>query len=37
MHRTHETRYEAGFMSAVHSDADIQATLQAFEDALKAL
>jgi glutamate-1-semialdehyde 2,1-aminomutase len=31
------SQFEAGFMSYVHSEADIQATLQAFEDSLKAL
>jgi glutamate-1-semialdehyde 2,1-aminomutase len=31
------SQFEAGFMSAVHSDSDIQMTLQAFEDSLKTL
>jgi glutamate-1-semialdehyde 2,1-aminomutase len=31
------SQFEAGFLSAVHSDVDIQMTLQAFEDAVKAV
>lgn len=31
------SQFEAGFMSYVHLDADIAATLQAFEDSVKAL
>jgi glutamate-1-semialdehyde 2,1-aminomutase len=31
------SQFEAGFMSAVHNDSDIQLTLQAFEDSIKAV
>ncbi|MGJ3239872.1 MAG: glutamate-1-semialdehyde 2,1-aminomutase [Anaerolineae bacterium] len=31
------SQYEAGFVSAVHSDADIEHTLYAFEESLKAI
>ena len=31
------SQFEAGFMSAAHSDADIEATLKAAEEVLKSI